>query len=234
MTCHLRARRNASDLGFSLIETLAALFLMGLILSALARLTSQWMPGWDRGFERIQRSERVSIALERMSEDIGAAEFMRANRETKRIFFEGSEDAVTFVRTARGPNVSAGLDVVRIAQTGSGGESLLIRSHARFVPGPTENFVFSDPVVLLRAPFGVSFSFAGTDRVWKTAWHESDALPQAVLITMRNAATGEPIGISRAIPIHLSASAEMTCSQVDHGCGENKEQAEQRNSRADR
>jgi general secretion pathway protein J len=231
MTRQFQVRIDAARLGFSLIETLAALFLMGLILSALARLTSQWMPGWDRAFDRIQRSESVGIALERMSEDIGAAEFMRASREAKSVFFDGAEDSVTFVRTARGPNVNPGLDVVRIAETKSGDEHLLVRSHARFVPGRAENLVFSDPVVLLRSPFSVSFSFAGEDRALKPVWHEPEALPLTVLVTMRNAATGEAIGISRVIPVHISASAESTCNQVDHGCGETKEQSGQTNSR---
>lgn len=234
MISRLQKRIDDGCFGFSLIETLAALFLMGLILSALARLTSQWMPGWDRAFGRIQRSESVGIALERMGADIGTAEFMRPNRDTRSIFFEGTEDTVTFVRTALGPNVSPGLDVVRIAETKSGDGAVLIRSHARFVPGPTENLVFSDPVVLLRSPFAASFSFAGGDRVWKSVWHQPEALPQTVMITMRNAATGEPIGLSRVVPLHISVSAEMTCSQVDHGCGDNQQQEQQRNGRADR
>ena len=227
---------DAGRLGFSLIETLAALFLSGLIMAALARLTSQWMPGWDRGFERIQRSQSVGIALERISADLGSAEFLRASRDTKQIFFEGSEEAVTLVRTAIGPNIGPGLEVIRIVQTGSGNESVLVRSRARFVPGPTQGLVFSDPVELLRSPFRVSFSFAKAERAaWLPAWQESGLLPSAVLITMRNAATGEPIGISRVVPIHIAASAEMTCSQVDHGCGETKEPvAAQPGGRAER
>ena len=219
-------RARAGKLGFSLIETLAALALMGLILSALARLTSQWMPGWDRGFERIQRSESVGIALQRMSEDLGASEFMRANRDSKHILFDGSEEAVTFARTALGPNVAPGLEVVRIAEVRDSQGVALIRSRARFVPGLAGELVFSDPVVLLRAPYRVSFSYADHGRAWKSSWHEADALPLAVLITMRDA-SGHPIGVSRIAAIHIGASAESTCAQVEQGCGDNKEPAAQ-------
>ena len=38
-----------SQCGFTLIETLAALALTGLVLSALAILTAQWLPNWNRG-----------------------------------------------------------------------------------------------------------------------------------------------------------------------------------------
>lgn len=222
----------AGSAGFSLIETLAALFLMGLILSALARLTAQWMPGWDRAFGRIQRSESVSIALERIDQDLGAAEFIRVNRDAKSVFFEGDEDGVTFVRSALGPNVDPGLDVVRLTQTRQGDEAVLVRSHARFVPGAESGFVLTDPVVLLRSPFSVSFSFAGKDGVWKTTWHESEAPPLSVLVTMRNAATGDAIGVSRAISIHRTASAEMTCRQAEHGYGDDKDQNAPDNGRA--
>jgi general secretion pathway protein J len=222
-----RYRASAACRGFSLIETLAALALMGVILSALARLTSQWMPGWDRGFERIQRSEGIGIALQRISEDLGASEFMRASRDTKFVLFEGSEDAVTFARTALGPNVAPGLEVVRIAEAKGSQGFVLIRSHARFVPGATEGLVFSDPVVLLRAPYRVSFSYADRDRAWKTVWREADALPQAVLVTLRDAATERPIGVSRIAAIHVGASAEMTCAKAEHGCGDAKEPAAQ-------
>lgn len=222
----MRRRSQASDanrLGFSLLEALAALFLMGLIMSALARLTSQWMPGWDRGFERIQRSEAVSIALERMSADLGVAEFLRPDRDAKQILFDGSDTAVTFVRSAVGPNVGPGLDVIRIAEMGSGGESVLVRSRARFAPGPVEDLMFSDPVVLLRAPFRVSFAFATPEGTWQPSWHQSATPPRAVLITMRKAATDESIGISRVVPIHITASAEMVCARADKGCGDAKD-----------
>ena len=38
------AQRRTGEGGFTLIETLVALALMGLVLSALANLTAQWLP----------------------------------------------------------------------------------------------------------------------------------------------------------------------------------------------
>ena len=59
--------------GFTLIESLVALALMGLVLSALASLTAQWLPNWNRGLDRIQRSEVVGIALQRIADDLAHA-----------------------------------------------------------------------------------------------------------------------------------------------------------------
>src|ERR1700737_2657490 len=103
--------------GFSLIETLVALTLTGLVLSALANITSQWLPNWNRGMDRIQRSESIGLALQRIGADLGAAEYVPANREHRQPLFDGSELSVMFVRTALGPNAKPGLDVVRIGET---------------------------------------------------------------------------------------------------------------------
>jgi general secretion pathway protein J len=210
---------DAGSAGFTLIETLAALALMGLILSALATITSQWLPNWNRGFERIQRSESVSIALERMSTDIGASEFMRPDREAKHVLFEGAELSVTFVRPSLGPNARPGLEVVRIAETTDSQGFVLTRSRAQFMPGVVDRLNFADPVVLLRAPYRVSFSYAGRDRIWKSTWRDSEALPSAVLLTVRDAATERTLGLSRVAVIHVDASAESTCAQAEGGCG---------------
>ncbi len=209
----------AGSAGFTLIETLAALALMGLILSALATITSQWLPNWDRGFERIQRSESVSIALERISADLGASEFMRPDRQTKQVLFQGSELSVTFVRPSLGPNARPGLEVVRIAETTDSQGFVLTRSRAPFAPGQANRLNFSDPVVLLRAPYRVSFSYAGPDRNWLSTWRESEALPSAVLMTVRDAVTERTLAVSRIAVIHVNASAESTCTRAEGGCG---------------
>jgi len=206
---------HVDNAGFSLIETLAALALMGLILSALAGITSQWLPNWNRGFARIQNSESVSIALERICTDIGAAEFVTADRAAKQVLFDGTELSVTLVRPSLGPNARPGLEVVRIAESTEGKGFVLTRSQAQFTPGAAGQLNFTNPVVLLRAPYRVSFSYAARDSKWKNTWREASELPAAVLMTVRDAATEAPLGISRIAPIHINASAESTCSE---GC----------------
>jgi general secretion pathway protein J len=204
--------------GFTLIETLAAMALMGLIVSALAMITSQWLPNWNRGFDRIQRSESIGIALDRIGADIGAAEFMRANRETKSVLFDGSELSIVLARTSLGPSSTPGLDVIRIAETTDSQGFVLTRSRAAFAPGAEDQLKFGDPVVLLRAPFRVSFSYAGRDGVWKNSWREAQTLPAAVMLTVRDAATDRPLPYSRVAVIHIDASAESVCAQAEGGC----------------
>ena len=210
-----RQKPSAGDgeCGFTLIETLAALALTGLVLSALATLTAQWLPNWNRGFDRIQQSELIGISMQRIVADLAAAEFVPANRASKKPLFEGTALAVTFVRTALGPNVGSGLDVVRLSETTDQGRVVTVRSRAPFAPLPsgasslTEQIRVSDPVVLLRPPLRISFAYAGPDRVFRDDWLEMDALPTAIMLTLRDATSERVLAMSTVAPVHVNAPA---------------------------
>jgi general secretion pathway protein J len=204
MKASLAGNRVGED-GFTLIETLVALALTGLVLSALANITSQWLPNWNRGMERIQRNESISLALQRICADLAAAEYVPADREQRQPLFDGSELSVTFVRTALGPNAGpGGLDVVRIGETTDRSDLVMVRSRSPF--RLSEQIQFSDPVVLLRAPFRLSFAYAGQDRVWKSSWHEA-MLPAMVALTVRDATTERVLSVSTVASIHADAPA---------------------------
>src|SRR6516225_9285550 len=98
---HRRDPHRASA-GFTLIETLIATALMVAILAALATITAQWLPNWNRGFARVQRTELLSLGLERVVADIAAAQFVPPGAGTKRPLFDGAALSVIFVRSALG------------------------------------------------------------------------------------------------------------------------------------
>jgi general secretion pathway protein J len=217
------ATKRVGEGGFTLIETLVALALTGLVLSALANITSQWLPNWSRGMDRIQRSEAIGLALQRIEADLSAAEYVPPNREQRQPLFYGSELSVTFVRTALGPNARPGLDVVRIGETTDRRDLVTGRSRAPFGPmqpgsSLSEQIQFGDPVVLLRAPFRLSFSYAGRDRVWKSTWREADRLPAAIMLTVRDAATERVLSVSTVASIHAEAPAAGNCAESGKGC----------------
>lgn len=221
-------RRREGERGFTLIETLVALALTGLVLSALANITAQWLPNWNRGVDRIQRSEIVGIALQRIGADLAAAEYVSTDRDRKLPLFIGSELSVTFVRTALGPNVGLGLDVVRVGETTDHGELVTVRSRTSFQPLPTgsslsEQIHFGDHVVLLRPPFRLSFAYAGQDKVWRKSWRDADQLPSAIKLTVRDAASERVLSVSTVIPVHVQLPAD--CIQPQTGCSSKSDEA---------
>ena len=207
-----RRNRRAASRGFTLIEALIAIVLMSVILAALASITSQWLPNWNRGVARVQRSELVSIALDRLIADIGASEFISPNRDTKAPIFDGTEFSLTLVRSAVGPNAGSGLEIVRIAEINDKGQLLLVRSTRPFAPlavGTTSlrQADFANPVVLLRSPYQVSFAYAGRDGIWKKEWLNVDQLPAAVRLTIRDATSGRTLTISTTALVHVELPA---------------------------
>ena len=120
--------------GFTLIEALVATALMGFILAALATITAQWLPNWNRGVVRVQRNEQLALGVERLV-STWAAQFISASQQTRKPFFDGNSHSVTFLRTALGPNAGPQLEIVRIAEINSSKGLVLVRTSAPFMPG---------------------------------------------------------------------------------------------------
>jgi general secretion pathway protein J len=120
------------------------------------------------------------------------------------------------VRSAVGPNTAPGLEVVRLAEGMDRQGIALVRTRTPFAPfgvgdvSPSQ-LTFTDPVVLLRAPFRVSFSFSNGDGAWQDTWQNSDRLPAAVRFLVRDTATGRTLAISSAAMVHVDLQA---------GCGD--------------
>jgi len=195
---------------------------MGLVLSALANLTAQWLPNWNRGLNRVQRSETISIALQRLADDLAAAQSVPVSRDDKQLLFIGSEQSITFVRTSLGPNAGPGLDVVRLSETTDRDGPATVRSRMTFHPLPpqaslSDQLQFGEPVVLLRAPFHLSFAYAGDDRAWKTSWQDGEKLPAKVRLTVRDTSIAGAPSLSTVAIIHVQSSAKGDCKPQANG-----------------
>jgi len=209
----------ADEAGFTLIEVLLATLLMTVILAALATVTAQWLPNWNRGMARVQRAERLAMGLDRMVADLSAAEMIAIKGDAKAPLFEGSELSVTFVRTAVGPNARPGLEFVRFVEKADNQGLAMVRERAPFTPMPLDTQIrFTDQVVLTRLPFRVTFSYAGPDQVWQPNWRGQMQLPDMVRVAVRDSATGQVLSVSSAAVIHVNAPAECARAKDAREC----------------
>jgi general secretion pathway protein J len=208
--------------GFTLVEALLATALMGAILAAIATVTAQWLPNWNRGFIRVQGTETLAVGLERIVADLAAAEFVTAGAGIRQPVFDGTELSVTFLRSAIGPNTQPGLELVRIGELRGDKGLMTVRTRARFFPmgpdGAEVQAAPANPVVLVRAPYRVTFSYAGPDRVWQPIWRGRGELPAAIRVQLRDAATDRTLSVSTATPVHANMPADCILAEVIADC----------------
>jgi general secretion pathway protein J len=207
------------EAGFTLIEMMIATMLMIFILTALATITAQWLPNWDHGIRRIELDERFAYSLNRIVGDLSVAEFVPVNNASKLPFFDGAELGVAFVRTAVGPNSHPGLEFVRFSEAGDTNGPSLVREQTTFAPlSPGAQIRYSDPTVLIAAPFRVMFSYAGTDGVWQPTWQNAVELPAKIQVTVRDGVTQQRLAISTAALVHIDTPADCVRSKSVTQC----------------
>jgi general secretion pathway protein J len=204
-----RAQAEALLAGFSLVEAMAAVALTATIVMGLSSMTGQWLPNWRRGFADLQRADLLGLGLERLVEDISAAEYVTPWGGGPTPLFEGDASEVIFVRSAIGPNSYPHHEVIRLAQINDDRGLALTRMRAPFTPMTPEAwaqaFAFGDAVALVRAPFRVTFAYAGPDRVWVDSWKSQKRLPDAVRITVRDTVLNRVLAASTAVRIKVTA-----------------------------
>lgn len=221
----LPSKPKPGSAGFTLFEALVSVALMSLIVASLSAVTGQWVPNWHRGFGRVQRLEFFDLGLRRVVADLASAEFVTANGASKTPLFVGDALSVTLVRRAFGPDTSPHLELVNFAETADGRGFALVRTRAPFAPFAANvpiatQLHLADPVALIRAPFRVSFSYAGPDRLWRNSWIEQQRLPSAVRVLVRDAATGRVLSLSTATLLHVDLAAQCVAGAGDFGAAD--------------
>jgi general secretion pathway protein J len=209
-----RANPDARVAGFSLIEAMATLALTATIILALSSVAGQWLPNWRRGFVDLQRADLLGIGLERLVDDLSAAEYVTRSAGAVAPLFEGDASSVMFVRSAVGPDAYPHLEVVRLAEIKEDRGLAMVRTRASFAPtaptppgAPAQTIAFGDPVTLIRAPFHISFAYAGPDRVWLPSWKGREQLPEAVRISVRDTVANRVLAASTVARVRVTSPA---------------------------
>jgi general secretion pathway protein J len=207
-----RANSDSLAAGFSLIEAMATLALTAAIILALSSVVGEWLPNWRRGFVDLQRADLLGVGLERLVDDLSAAEYVTRSAGAPAPLFEGDASSVTFVRSAIGPDAYPHLEIVHLAEVKEDRGLAMVRTRARFAPtapaapdAPAQPIAFGDPVTLIRAPFHITFAYAGPDRLWLPSWKSRDQLPEAVRISVRDTIANRVLAASTVARVRVTA-----------------------------
>src|SRR5262249_58517887 len=83
----------------------------------------------------------------------------------------------------------------------------------------------AEPLVGVRPPLRVPFSYAATGQAWQPTWRGADRLPAAVRVTVRDAATSQVLTASSASTVHVNAPAACANPKL-HSCSDLQGQGE--------
>jgi general secretion pathway protein J len=207
-----RANSDSLAAGFSLIEAMATLALTATIILALSSVVGQWLPNWRRGFAELQRADLLGVGLERVVDDLSAAEYVTRSAGAPAPLFDGDASSVTFVRSAIGPDAYPHLEIVHLGEVKEDRGLAMVRTRTRFAPtappapgAPAQPIAFGDPVTLIRAPFHITFAYAGPDRLWLPSWKGRDQLPEAVRISVRDTIANRVLAASTVTRVRVTA-----------------------------
>jgi general secretion pathway protein J len=220
-----RANPDALVAGFSLIEAMATLALTATVILALSSVAGQWLPNWRRGFVDLQRADLLGDGLERLVDDLSAAEYVTRSAGAAAPLFEGDASSVMFVRSAIGPDAYPHLEVVRLAEVKEDRGLAMVRTRARFAPtapkppgAQAQPIAFGDPVTLIRPPFHISFAYAGPDRLWLPSWKGQEQLPESIRISVRDTVANRVLAASTVARLRVtSPSAPKLQAQATAG-----------------
>lgn len=215
--------------GFTLIETLAALAIASTIILSTSMLIHQGVFFFDRGTQTIDQAEQLTLALDSLTRDFGAARFiLQKSPDGLKVAFAGvpaneNEKARIIFVTAGGHGAGpGGEEVVSLTVETASNFSQLVRRQTEWT-GPGMRLADArpkDPVVLLNGRLAISFNFSeltpnGT-LAWHDRWTDEASLPYSVRLNLRDGKTGADLMSPAEFLIYADAPA--ACSDGKANC----------------
>ena len=182
------------DGGFTLIEVMIGLALLGLILSLLFAGLRFAGRGSDAVETASERANRMRIADGLLRRELAAVYPYRWKKTADfRLAFDGAHDAIRFVSGTAPRAGQGGLQMVelRLDETEAEGRRLTMR---RRIPDPEQRdfdgLEKADEMVLLEGLEDAAFQYYGADTPtgrpsWRDKWEDPQRLPRLVRIRLQ-------------------------------------------------
>jgi prepilin-type N-terminal cleavage/methylation domain-containing protein len=213
-----RRVHNKREHGFSLVEVLAALAIASVIIVATGALVHNVALSFDRGTRGVSEGERLILAIERLSADIGSTRFVqRMGKGGTALAFIGEPAKIIFVGAGGVARNHSEEEVVSLTVEQEGDVTRLVRRRAPWFGPRTwfEDLTLSDPVILLEGKYLISFAFGrvvqNSELAWNDTWEGQVSLPRFVRLILRDRVTGADLLAGTEFVIHADVSA--ACAQ---------------------
>lgn len=208
----------AASAGFTLIETLAALAIFSALVVSTGVLMHDGVFFFDRGTRAVDQEEQLSLAVDCLTHDFGAARFvLQKSAKGVAAAFTGrpadadNEAQIVFITGGGRARRVPGDEVVSLSVESEDGVTKLVRRRARW-NGPQMRFETvqtKDAVVLLSGKFNISFAFSQRDPdghiTWFDRWSGENGLPHSIRMTLVDDTAGSAVEVRAEFPIHADA-----------------------------
>jgi general secretion pathway protein J len=198
--------------GFTLLEVLIALSIVGLLLTIAFGGLRVAMAAWRQGEDRAEAHQHVRAVAHTLSRALGATYPYRGTRGLSPesiVLFAGAESRLEFVTQAAPLPLQApvAFTAVAIALDEGGEAGLVVRQRALPNRDP-----FTEGTVVMRDPSvtSLAFKFLTEDGAWVDTWDGQDArtIPRAIQLRLGVTLQGRaqalpPISVTlRAAPVN--------------------------------
>lgn len=202
--------------GFTLLELMIGLALLGLIMSLIFAGLQLGIRSWDAAEAAGERANRIRLVQSLLARELAAVYPYRwKNTAEVNLAFIGAGDSLRFVSSTPPRAGQGGLNMVALLfARGDEGVRLLMR---RQIPGREqrnfERLENEDSVVLLDGLEAAAFEFYGSDTPagrpsWRGKWEDPQRLPRLVRVSLRS--KGAPAWPDVVVALRVSENA---------GCG---------------
>jgi general secretion pathway protein J len=186
-----QSRSCHSSAGFTLLELLIAITLLGLLMAALFGGLRLGARAWERSEERLDDGARLQVVQNFLRDRLAQAYPLGADDETgpSRLAFEGDGDALRFV-TLTPEHLGTGFAEFFLTIADQSGERDLVVRWRRFeYPAGSSESLEEEPQIkiLLERIEALEIAYYGApDRgdpaIWQEQWLEAQALPELVRV----------------------------------------------------
>jgi hypothetical protein len=211
-------KQRSTEVGFSLIEVLAALLVTMLLVLTLTPFVSQMLATWARGGEAANIVEIKTRGVGRLREDLHHAIFWAGyGRRQDFAAFQGDETSMSFPSvTGLGP-AGNGIEYLSITVTNTFDGHALVRRRAPVIESTYGNFV--DPVVLFSGPFTYVFRYYTREGTATVAWGKGRLdVPARIEVDIVDRSGRTVLGLPISISTFASFSAGCLAARDLQGC----------------